>query len=262
MAADNRVAIITGSARPWSLGRATAVNLAKRGYHIAIADVRDDWGTEGAASLTRDSGVEAIYVRTDVSQRESVMAMAEQVVSKFGRIDALVNSAAIGGGSKTESFTDDEFHRVIGVNLLGPMLCAQAVIPAMKSRSYGRIVSIASTAPYNPPPVEQSSVSLYNASKGGLIGWTKSAAAELAQYGIVVNVVAVGGLSTAMGRDTAPTKEDDDRMANVVHRGLLPYGRVLHTDEAAEVIAFAADCPNHAMLGATIHASGGRVMPL
>lgn len=259
---ESRAAIVTGAARPWGIGRATALNLARRGYDIAIVDIRADWGDEGARTISESTGQRAIYVETDVSKRAQVFAMADAVLSRFGRIDALVNDAAIGGVSRTEDFTDEQFHQIIGVNLLGPMLCTQAVVPAMKRAQYGRIVNVASTAPFNPPPAEMASVSLYNASKGGVIGWTKSAAVELASYGIVVNVVAVGGLSTGMGRDEPPTSEQDEYTLNVTHRGMLPYGRLIQAEEAADVIAYAASAPNHAMLGATIHASGGRVMPL
>jgi NAD(P)-dependent dehydrogenase (short-subunit alcohol dehydrogenase family) len=259
---ERRLAIITGAARRWGIGYATASSLAFRGYDICIADVRDDWGESSALELETTTGRRVIYHHTDVSDRDAVRSMVERVSSTFGRIDALINDAAIGSGASTENFTDEQFHRVISINLLGAMLCAQAVVPAMKQAGYGRIVNVASTAPFSPPPSELSSVALYNASKGGLIAWTKSAAVELAQHGIVVNVVAVGGLSTGMGQDQAPTAAEDEYMESVVHRGLLPWRRVLRAEEAGEVVAMAADMPNHAMLGATIHASGGRVMPL
>ena len=259
---ESRVAIVTG-ARPWGVGGATAMALAQRGYDIALIDLRQDWGEQSAEAILEETGQRAIWVGADVSNRDEVAGMAETVLGEFGRIDALVNNAAVGGASSTEDFDVEEFNRVIGVNLLGPMLCTQAVIPAMKEANYGRVVSVASTAPFNPPPADMSPVSLYNAAKGGLIAWTKSAAAELAPYGIVVNVVALGGISTGgMGSENPPTPEQDEHMLNVVHRGLLPWGRVLRVDEAADVIAYAASAPSHAMLGATIHASGGRVMPL
>jgi NAD(P)-dependent dehydrogenase (short-subunit alcohol dehydrogenase family) len=259
---DNRVAIVTG-ARPWGVGGATARALAQRGYDIALVDLRQDWGEQSVEDIQKETGQRAIWVRADVSNRDDVAGMADAVLGEFGRIDALVNNAAVGGASSTEHFEVDEFNRTIGVNLLGPMLCTQAVIPTMKEANYGRVVSVASTAPFNPPPADMSPVSLYNAAKGGLIAWTKSAAAELAPYGIVVNVVALGGISTGgMGSENPPTPEQDQHMLNVVHRGLLPWGRLLAVDEAADVIAYAASAPSHAMLGATIHASGGRVMPL
>jgi 3-oxoacyl-[acyl-carrier protein] reductase len=103
---------------------------------------------------------------------------------------------------------------------------------------------------------------LYNASKGGLIAWTKSAAVELAPYGIVSTAVAVGGFSTAMGSETGPTPEADQYMMEKVHRDLLPWGRLGTVDEIADVLADVACAKSHMLLGATIHASGGRVMPL
>ena len=258
----SRVAIVTGAARRWGLGYAAACALGRRGYDLVVVDNREDWGSESALRIAEETGRKAMFVNTDVSQRSQVSMMVERVLSEFGRIDALVNDAAIMSTASTEDFTDELFSKVIGVNLLGPMLCTQAVIPAMKERHYGRIVNLASTAPYLPPPISTGAVSLYNASKGGLIAWTKAAATELAEYGIVVNVVAVGGISTAMGQEEAPSAETDEYQFNVMHRGMLPWGRVLKVEETAEILAFIADAPNHALLGATIHANGGRVMPL
>jgi 3-oxoacyl-[acyl-carrier protein] reductase len=258
---ESKVAVITGSARPWGIGRAAGMALARKGYDIVIVDVRDERGEEGAASVAQETGHEAMYVHTDVSKRSEVFAMVDKVTERFGRIDVLINNAAIPGLSKTEDFTDEDFHRIIGVNLLGAMLCTQAVVPAMKARSYGRIVNVASSSPFQPPPPELSAA-LYIASKGGLIGWTKSAAVELAQYGIVVSAVAVGGLSTGIGSDGPATPEADEYMLNVVHRGMLPMGRLMSAEDAGDMVALVADAPNHGFLGATIHASGGRVMPL
>jgi NAD(P)-dependent dehydrogenase (short-subunit alcohol dehydrogenase family) len=261
-AEGRRVAIVTGSARPWGIGRAAARCLAQRGYDIVIADIRDDWGAEGADSIRSEFGVNALYHRTDVSNRDDVTAMVAASVAEFGRIDVLVNDAGIKGPrgrSTTETFDLEGFQQVIGVNLLGPMLCTQAVVPAMKALGRGRVVNVASTAPYKPPP--DSTVALYCAAKGGLIGWSKAAAVELAQYGIVVNVVAVGGLSTAMGSDEPP--DEAEVAKRLEHYGSdLPWGRTMTADEAGELLALVADAPNHGFLGATIHASGGRVMPL
>jgi NAD(P)-dependent dehydrogenase (short-subunit alcohol dehydrogenase family) len=261
VANDRKVAIVTGAARPWGLGRAVAVALIERGYDIAIADLRPDWGAEAVTELSRD-GASALFVETDISSREQVFAMVAAVEERFGRIDALVNCAAISVPASTEEFDDAIFHRVIDINLLGSMLCTQAVIPAMKGRHYGRVVNIASTAPYLPQLSNELKSSVYSASKAAVVGWTKAAAVELAAYGIVVNVVAVGGISTAMGSESGPDQKADAHQFTVIHHGMLPWGRILELREAADTIAYVADAPNHALLGATIHASGGRVMPL
>lgn len=93
-----------------------------------------------------------MLVLADVSKLDEGARMAEAVLDEFGRIDALVNNAAVSDTSSTENFEVDDFNRVISVNLLGPMLCTRAVIPAMRQARYGRIVSVASSAPFNPPP--------------------------------------------------------------------------------------------------------------
>src|SRR4051794_5943833 len=99
----NRVAIVTGAARPWGVGRATALALARRGYDVAVADVREDWGA-AAAEAVAALGQGAIFVRTDVSKRTDVFAMVERVLNRFGRIDALLNVAGINEMTRTEDF--------------------------------------------------------------------------------------------------------------------------------------------------------------
>ncbi len=254
---ERPVAIVTGAARPWGIGRATALDLARRGYDIVIADLRADWGAEAEAEV-RATGAAALFVETDVSNRASVFAMVDRAVATFGRVDALLNVAAIHGRISTEDFTDEQFHQVIGVDLLGPMLCAQAVIAPMKARNYGRIVNVASTSPYRVPAREYP-VSLYNAAKGGLIAWTKSAAMELAPYGIVTTVVAVGATSTRMGAEKGPSARYNEFMEKELHDA-PPWGRLSTVAEVAEVLADVATAKNHLLLGATIHASAGRVM--
>lgn len=254
---DQRVAIVTGAARPWGIGRATALDLARRGYRIVIADRRADWGVEAEREVA-SAGSDALFVETDVSSRASVFAMVRRAVDRFGRIDALLNIAAIPGRVATEDFTDEQFHQVIGVDLLGPMLCAQAVIAPMKARNYGRIVNVASTAPYRVPGRDHP-VALYNAAKGGLVAWTKSAAMELAPYGIVTTVVAVGATSTRMGAEKGPSARYNEFMEKELHDP-PPWGRLSTVAEVAEVLADVATAKNHLLLGATIHASAGRVM--
>jgi acetoacetyl-CoA reductase/3-oxoacyl-[acyl-carrier protein] reductase len=258
--ADSKAAIVTGAGRPWGLGRQIALKLARNGFDVALADVREDWGAEGAATIAAETGCRAMYVNTDVSKRADVTAMVDRVVAQLGRVDVLVNDAAIGVNRPFEEFTDEDFHRVIGVNLLGSMLCAQAVIKPMKNQRYGRIVNIASSAPFMPPP-PQFPVSLYNASKGGVIGFTKSAALELARYNIVVSVVAVGAMATGMGLNRPPKPEELQYSIKNIYQDALPFGRLLEPAEAAEVVVSVATATSHAFCGQVVHANGGRIMP-
>jgi NAD(P)-dependent dehydrogenase (short-subunit alcohol dehydrogenase family) len=258
--ADQKVAIVTGAARPWGLGREIALQLARKGFDVAVADVRDDWGAEAADTIGKQSGRRALYIKTDVSRRAEVTAMVNRVAAELGRVDVLVNDAAIGISKPFEDFTDDDFHRVIGVNLLGAMLCAQAVVKSMKSQGYGRIVNIASSAPFMPPPAKFP-VSLYNASKGGVIAFTKSAALELAPYNIVVSVVAVGGMATGMGLNRPPKPEELEYSVKNVYQDSLPFGRLIQPAEMAEVVVGVATAQSHVFCGQVIHANGGRIMP-
>jgi NAD(P)-dependent dehydrogenase (short-subunit alcohol dehydrogenase family) len=258
--ADNKAAIVTGAARPWGLGRQIALQLAHKGFDVAVADVRDDWGAEAAQTIAGQTGRRALYVKTDVSKRAEVTAMVERVVAELGRVDVLVNDAAIGIGKPFEEFTDEDFHRVIGVNLLGAMLCAQAVVKPMKSQGHGRIVNIASSAPFMPPPAKFP-VSLYNASKGGVIAFTKSAALELARYNIVVSVVAVGGMATGMGLNRPPKPEELEYSVKNVYQDALPFGRLIEPAEMAEVVVDVATTRSHVFCGQVVHANGGRIMP-
>jgi NAD(P)-dependent dehydrogenase (short-subunit alcohol dehydrogenase family) len=242
------------------LGREIALQLARKRFDVAVADVREDWGAEAAESIRRDSGRRAIYIKTDVSRRAEVAAMVDRVAAELGRVDVLINDAAIGISKPFVDFTDDDFNRVIGVNLLGAMLCAQAVVKPMKSQGGGRIVNIASSAPFMPPPANFP-VSLYNASKGGVIAFTKSAALELAPHNIVVSVVAVGGMATGMGLNRPPKPEELEYSVKNVYQDALPFGRLIHPAEMAEVVVAVATAQSHVFCGQVVHANGGRIMP-
>jgi NAD(P)-dependent dehydrogenase (short-subunit alcohol dehydrogenase family) len=256
-----RVAVVTGAARPWGVGRAAAAELGRLGYDLVIVDLREDWGKDAEDELTEFTGRRVIFVPTDVSSRTDVSAMADTVRTEFGRADVLVNNAAVHMLVATTDFTDEQFDQVMHVNVLGPMLCAQYLVPMMQEQHYGRIVNISSSSLYVPDRLGAPG-GLYKASKGALAGWTKSAAIELAPDGIVVSSVIVGGVSTAMGRDTAPTNDDDEHQRTVTHKGLLPWGDLLPVADVGAVIAQVADAPHHAYLGASVNASGGRALPL
>lgn len=258
---QGRVAVVTGAARPWGVGRAAADKLGRLGYDIVIVDIRSDWGEAAANELKSSTGRRVLFVPADVSKRAEVSAMADKVRDEFGRTDVLINNAALHMLVATTEFTDEQFNRVIGVNVLGPMLCTQYLVPLMRRNRYGRIVNITSSSLYVPDR-HGAPGGLYKASKGALTGWTKSAAVELAPDGIVVCCVVVGGISTAIGRDTAPTDADDEHQRNVTHKGLLPWGDLLSVADVGSVVAHVADAPHHAYLGASVNATGGRALPL
>jgi 3-oxoacyl-[acyl-carrier protein] reductase len=242
-----RVAIVTGAARPWGIGRQTALQLAEKGLDVAVVDLRDDWGREAAEAIAGQTGRRAIYIKTDISQRADVEKMVARVLSELGRVDVLINNAAIAAGCEVEKITDELFHRVININLLGAILCAQAVLKPMKEQQYGRIVNLSSGAAVKP----YRGAALYAAAKAGIIAFTRVLALEAAPH-IVVTAVAPGWVHTAMGAESAPTDKDFE-----IGKQDTPFGRPLYPAEVADVIVYAATSPNHALAGQTLYARGG-----
>jgi len=233
------------------MGWQIAMGLANKGLDLAIADIREDWGKEAAESIKAETGRRVIFVKTDVSKRDSVQAMTAKVIAEFGRVDVLVNDAAIDPGQPAEDFTDELFDRIMNVNLRGTALCCQAVIAQMRKQNYGRIVNISSGGAVQPVR----GLAIYCASKAGVIAYSKVLAREVARDGIVVTVVAPGVMHTAMGSETAPTQEDFERSGR---KQLLK--RPLYPSEVAEVVVLAATHPSHVLTGQTLHATGGGYM--
>ncbi len=242
-----RVAIVTGAGRPWGMGRQTALQLAEKGLDVAVADLREDWGRDAAEIIAKQTGRRTLYIKTDISRRADVQSMVGRVIAELGRVDVLINNAAIPIGQPVAEFTEETFHKVINVNLLGAMLCSQAVLKPMKDQKYGRIVNIASGAAVKP----YKGAALYAAAKAGLIAFTRVLALEAAPE-IVVTAVAPGWVHTAMGSESPPSDKDFEM-------GIQdnPFGRPLYPSEVADVIVYAATSPHHALTGQTLHARGG-----
>jgi NAD(P)-dependent dehydrogenase (short-subunit alcohol dehydrogenase family) len=249
--AEQKVAIVTGAARPWGIGFATARQLALNGLDVAIADVREDWGKESAEKISKESGRRVIFVKTDVSNRASVGAMVAQVAGQLGRIDVLANVAGVIIPEPLEKMTDEAFDKQININLRGTALTCQAVIPHMRAAGGGRIVNIASGAAYQ--ALLQQTV--YAATKAGVVALSRVLARELIRDKIVVTVVAPGATATAMGKEGAPAPEDFERLVRA-----MPWGRLIEPEELAEMVVFAATHPNHILTGQVLHCYGGAYM--
>ncbi len=193
-----RVAIITGAGQ--GLGRAFAHGFAAQGAVPVIAEINEEKGRAVAA----ETG--GLYVRTDVSDPASVDAMARAVLDAYGRIDVLVNNAAIFSTLEMRPFEEiplDEWERVLRVNLTGPFLCARAVAPAMRKAGWGRIINIASAA----VSLGRPNYLHYIASKAGLAGMTNSLARELGPHGITVNAILPGATFTEIPRKTVTPEQ-------------------------------------------------------
>lgn len=180
---NGKTAIVTGGAN--GIGRAVAERLASEGARIAIADIAD--GGPVAVSLEKD-GAEAISVRCDQSSAADVDKLRETVESRFGGCDILVHNAGIYPAVLFEDMTFEDWRRVLSINLDSVFHLAKAVLPSMKAKGWGRIISLSSTTFHSGIAYN----SHYTASKAGLIGFSRTLASEVGQYGITVNTIAPG----------------------------------------------------------------------
>jgi NAD(P)-dependent dehydrogenase (short-subunit alcohol dehydrogenase family) len=183
---EGRVAIVTGGAR--HIGAAYCRRLASEGAAVVIADILNG---DSVAEEVRSKGGRALALQIDVSKEEETIRMAAETVRAFGRIDILINNAAIFINIQRHPFyeiTSEEWDRVSAVNIKGPFLCAKAVFPQMKEQKYGKIINISSSTAYWGTP----NFLHYVASKAALIGMTRSLAREVGDYGICVNAIAPG----------------------------------------------------------------------
>ncbi len=178
---QDRVAIVTGSAQ--GIGTAIAQKLSEEGASIVIADINGEGATEVAGSLPN-----AIAVTVDTSSEDQVGALVDETIEKFGKVDVLVNNAAIVPFTEWDDIDFAEWRRIMSVNLDGVFLTSRAVYPHMREADFGRIVNIASNVFVAGTP----NLAHYVASKGGVVGFTRALATELGRYGITVNAVAPG----------------------------------------------------------------------
>jgi NAD(P)-dependent dehydrogenase (short-subunit alcohol dehydrogenase family) len=185
---DGLVAVVTGGAR--GIGQTLARRLGALNAAVAIVDIRD--GDE-TAELIRGDGGTAIALKADTSTEAGANNAAERVSEAFGVANVLVNNAGIYPPKPFLDLTVADWDHVIGVNLRSCFLMARALLPGMRDAGWGRIVSVASTSYFNPPPL---GMVHYISSKGAVLGLTRGLAAEVGDWGVTVNAIAVGGVVT------------------------------------------------------------------
>jgi NAD(P)-dependent dehydrogenase (short-subunit alcohol dehydrogenase family) len=240
-----RVAIVTGAAR--GLGRATAARLHARGAAVAV-NVRDGARAEAVAQAL---GERALAVPGDLATEGVPDEIAARTLERFGRIDILVNNAALALSTRFEQLSAEEWRRALEVNLTAPFLLITAVLPAMKAQGYGRIVNISSTAGRM---VSTLGGAHYTASKAGLLGLTRAAAKELGRFGITVNAVCPGMIDTELTREHATP----ERLARLAAG--YPVPRLGTAREVADLVCFAASEPAGYITGASLDINGGDLM--
>ena len=228
MAAENRVALVTGSAR--GIGRRVALTLAEKGYAVAANDLEVP---ESTLEEMKRTGVEALLVPGDVSDEASVHEMVDAVMGEFGRIDVLVNNAGVSLIVPAEDTTLADWRRVLEVNLTGPFLTCREFGREMLRLGAGSIVNISSVAGL----LGIADRAAYNASKHGLVGLTRTLAAEWGGRGVRVNALCPGWVKTEMDQeDQASGGYTDEDI-----KGRTPMDRFAKPEDIAQAVAFLAD---------------------
>ncbi|HLH03039.1 MAG TPA: SDR family oxidoreductase [Bryobacteraceae bacterium] len=242
---NSRVAVVTGAAQ--GIGRETAELLGARGYALVLTDLAKC--DETAAALAQ-TGVNVLEVNGDISDEQIAIRICEAAQSRFGRVDVLVNNAGMSHICPAEQTTASDWRRVLDVNLLGPFLLCREIGKLMLEQKRGSIVNVASIAGL----LGIADRSAYNASKHGLIGLTRTLAAEWGGRGVRVNAVCPGWVKTPM--DVAPQAAGLYSDADI--EGRVPMGRFATPRDIASAIAFLADPEQSGFInGHTLSVDGG-----
>ena len=244
---QGRVALVTGGSR--GIGRATALKLAGEGASVAVHYSRAIDKAEAVCKQIWGLGQEAIPVQADIADRAAVDRMVAAVTEELGAIELLVNNAGDVGDMTFEELTPEHWDRIVAINLTGPFNVLWTVKTGMIERQFGRIVNVSSIAALAVRPNQLP----YAAAKAGVISLTKSCCGPLAPHNIRINSVAPGAIATDM------LSEVSAEMVEQL-RSTTPLGRLGEPEEMANVIAFLLSEESSYMTGATVIASGGRIL--
>lgn len=243
MQLKGKVILLTGAAG--GIGRAAALAFAREGASVVLADV-DEAAGERVAAEVRGAGGEAWFFRVDVTDRQGVSQMVSEARNRYGRIDVLVNNAGITRDALLPNLTEDDWRRVLDVNLSCVLYCTQAAVPVMLEQGRGKIINTASVSGVY-GNVGQTN---YAAAKAGVIGMTKTWAKELGPKGITVNAVAPGFIETEM-----TAKVPEKVLAKIRER--IPLRRLGKPEDVANVYVFLASDASDYLNGAVLHVDGG-----
>jgi 3-oxoacyl-[acyl-carrier protein] reductase len=243
----DRVAIITGGAR--GIGKAIAFTFLREGAKIVLVDI-DKKRLETVKDEIGKIGGEAIAISCDITKSLDVKEMVSQVQKVFGRIDILINNAGIIRRGTIETVTEEDWDRVIEVNLKGTFNCCKAVVDTMKSQGYGKIVNISSIAG---KMGDITSAPGYGPSKAGMDALTKTLARQLARYGIHVNAVSPHAIETEMS-----AQWPEERRKEIISS--IPLGRLGKPEDVAEAALFLASDEASFITGEILDVNGGALM--
>ena len=244
---EKSIALVTGASR--GIGKATAIKLADEGADVAVHYVKSADLAEGVCEQIRACGRRSIAVQADIADREAVNKMVAEVTVELGPIDLLVNNAGAVVDTNFDELTPEQWDLAIAINLTGTFNVIWAVKDGMIERKFGRIVNVSSIAALAVRPNQLA----YSAAKAGVISLTKSCCEPFAQHNIRINSVAPGLIATDMASEVSP-----EMLEHL--RSTTPLGRLGEPEEMASIIAFLLSEESSYMTGATVIASGGRIL--
>jgi 3-oxoacyl-[acyl-carrier protein] reductase len=249
MRLEGKVAIVTGGAK--GLGRAFALKLAQEGAKVMVVTRKDMDNLKETVRQIKALGGEADLFQADVAREKDTLSMAEATIKAFGRVDILVNNAAIYDGIKRKPFYEidlDEWDLVMAVNVKGAFLATRAVFSYMREQHYGKIINLTSEVFFT----GSHGFAHYVSSKGGIIGLTRALAVELGPHGICINCVAPGFTDTEASRGLADVKKYDTSKT--------PLRRMGRPEDLTGAALFLASPESDFITGQTLLVDGGRAM--
>ncbi len=244
---ENKVAVVTGASR--GIGKGIALELARNGANIAIVYRSEEEKARLVQAEIENMGQEVIVVKCDVSKSEDVARLHDSVMEKWGQVDFVINNAGIHQHLKSWELSEEDWHRVLDVNLTGAFLVTKAFTPHMLGKKAGRIVHISSCVAFTGTDHEVH----YAASKGGLFSLAKSHALELAGHGINVNAIAPGYVETDM-----VVFDEVHPLDEVLET--IPQHRLGQPQDIARAVKFLCSADSNYITGQVIHVNGGLIM--
>jgi NAD(P)-dependent dehydrogenase (short-subunit alcohol dehydrogenase family) len=249
---DGKVAVVTGGAH--GIGRASAKALAAEGAKVAMGDIDEGDGRACAEEIVGLGG-DAIFVRTDVTSMDEMRELVGAAVERWGRLDVMVNNVGVAIGGAAGEMSEDDWRRVIDVNLTGVWRGMRVAIPIMLEAGRGSIVNMSSVQAH----VGFVGWSGYAASKGGIDALTRQAAVEYAARGIRVNAIVPGTILTEMNERILREVDDPDAL-QAEWKAMHPIGRIGTPQEVAAVVVFLASDDSSFVTGESLRVDGGMVV--
>ena len=246
----DKIVLITGARQ--GMGKSHALVLAGQGAKVVVTN-RGIEGCQAVVDEIISKGGEAVCFGMDVTNKSEIDRVFDEVIKKYGRLDILVNNAGILVSKPTLEMTEEEWDKMIDINLKGQFLCAQRAAKEMAKNKWGRIINIASVASGQVGIGLADSVH-YVASKGGVIGMTEALAIEWAEMGINVNAIGPGLIDTAMIRE--PGKELSKEYSDLIMQS-IPLKRIGKPEEVSAMVVFLASEEASYVTGATFYVDGG-----